>query len=125
MLSKKDEENMYDSDGDGDSEGDMDDEDGPKRRRPRVECIMGDRSAEELRNHHPQRITADFKWGSRTVTLTSDFDAGNMCRAEQGDCPNHVSHHQVLVRSNQDAILTNAFLFLVQYMDVERLNALL
>lgn len=98
MHSKKEDENIYESDGDGDSEGDMDDEDGAKRRRPRVECIMGDRSLEELRNHHPQRITADFKWGQRTVTLTSNFDAGNMCRAEQADCPNHVSGQHVSTR---------------------------
>ena len=90
-MSKKEEEN-YESDADGDSEGDMDDDEAPKRRRPRVECIMGDRTAEELRRHHPQRITVDFRWGARTVVLTSDFDAGNMCRAEQADCPNHVSN---------------------------------
>ena len=90
MTSKKEEEN-YESDADGDSEGDLDDDEAPKRRRPRVECIMGDRTAEELRNHHPQRITVDFKWAARTVTLTSDFDAGNKVRAEQADCQNHVS----------------------------------
>ena len=94
MQSKKEEEN-YDSDNDGDSEGDAEDEEGPKRRRQRVECIMGNRSAEELRNHHPQRITAQFKWGNRNVTLSSDFDAGNMARVEQTDCPNHVSNQSL------------------------------
>ena len=92
MQPKKEEDN-YDSDGDGDSEGDMEEDDGPRRVRRRVECIMGDRSAEELRNDHPQRVTVDFKWGARTVVLTSDFDAGNMCRCEQADAQNHVSRN--------------------------------
>lgn len=47
----------------GDSEGDMDEDgaDKPNRpKRPRVECIMGDYTEEQLRNMHPQRTTVEF-----------------------------------------------------------------
>lgn len=44
--------------------------------------MMGEKSDEELRNTHPQRITVEFPLGKGAVTLTSDFDAGNMARCE-------------------------------------------
>lgn len=44
-----------------DSEPEQDEDvPGDKRKAPCVECIMGDRSAEELRNHHPQRNKFEF-----------------------------------------------------------------
>jgi hypothetical protein len=65
------------------SEGEEEsDNDAPKMKRKQVECIMGDYTAEQLRNMHPQRTTFPFKMGKSQVTLTSDFDAGNMVRCE-------------------------------------------
>lgn len=55
----------------------------PKKRHFQVECVMGDRSLEELRNTHPQRSTFNFTLGQSEITVTSDFDAGNMARCEQ------------------------------------------
>ena len=43
---------------------------------------MGDYTEEELRNMHPERTTHVFNVGKSKVTLTSDFDAGNMARCE-------------------------------------------
>jgi len=40
---------------------------------------------------HPQRSTFKFKHGKNELTITSDFDAGNMARCEQMDSGNHVS----------------------------------
>ena len=68
-------------------------DDAPKVKRKQVECIMGDYTAEQLRNMHPQRSTFNFKIGKNQVTLTSDFDAGNMVRCEQMESGNHVSFH--------------------------------
>ena len=68
-------------DDNADSGEDNDDaEDRPKRRQ--VECIMGNHTAEELRNMHPQRNTLTFDWSHVKVTFSSDFDAGNMARCE-------------------------------------------
>ena len=93
------------------SEGDEEDEEeenggAPKKARKQVECIMGDYSAEELRNMHPQRTTFEFKMGQKNnkVVISSDFDAGNMARCEQMDSGNHVS-----IRNN----MLNIFCFLV------------
>lgn len=62
-------------------------------RRKQVECIIGDKTPEELRAKHPQRSTHHFTIGKSPVTITSDFDAGNMSRCEQhSDQPNHVSY---------------------------------
>ena len=75
------------------SEGEEDSgDDAPKQKRKQVQCIMGDFTAEQLRNMHPQRSTFGFKVGKSQVTLTSDFDAGNMVRCEQMDSGNHVSN---------------------------------
>lgn len=44
-----------------DSEPEQDEDvPGDRRKAPCVECIMADRSPEDLRNHHPQRNTFDF-----------------------------------------------------------------
>lgn len=48
-----------------------------------VECIIGDKTPEELRTRHPQRTTHNFTIGKSNITITSDFDAGNMSRCEQ------------------------------------------
>ena len=88
------------------SEGDEEDEEdengcAPKKVRKQFECIMGDYSAEELRNMHPQRTTFEFKMGQKSskVVITSDFDAGNMARCEQMDSGNHVStrNHALII----------------------------
>ena len=50
MASKREDE--YNGSDEGDSEGD-DEEKASRPRRPRVECIMGNKSLEELRNTHP------------------------------------------------------------------------
>lgn len=84
---KKDKEEN--SEGDEDSGDDQDDK--PKVKRKQVECIMGDLTAEQLRNMHPQRTTHEFTMGKSKVTITSDFDAGNMARCEQMESMNHVS----------------------------------
>lgn len=74
------------------SEGEEEsDNDAPRVKRKQVECIMGDYTAEQLRNMHPQRTNFDFKMAKNTVTVTSDFDAGNMVRCEQMESGNHVS----------------------------------
>ena len=76
----------------------------PKRRH--VECIMGNYTAEQLRNMHPQRTTHNFKVGNSDVIITSDFDAGNMARCEQMESGNHVSYILILTP-------------IVQHMDVK------
>ena len=96
MKAMKGEEAKAEIVDEGDSEGDVDDDDelGPGKKgrsKCRVECIMGDRSPEDLRNDHPERTTVQFQVSKHSVTITSDFDAGNMARCEQGDSANHVS----------------------------------
>jgi len=54
-MSKEIERDIDDSDPEPDE-----DVPGDKRKAPCVECIMGDKSAEELRNHHPQRSKFEF-----------------------------------------------------------------
>ena len=75
---------------DGDSEGGNDGEQ-VKPRKLKVECIIGNKTEEELRELHPQRNTFEFPVYGATVTVTSDFDAGNMARCEQMESGNHVS----------------------------------
>lgn len=87
MDKEKEEYNSDSNNSGGDEDGGMDEQTktAVKKvlRRRNVECIMGDQTPEELRAKHPQRTTHQFKIGKADVTITSDFDAGNMCRCEQ------------------------------------------
>lgn len=78
------------------SEGALDEEEQDEQKKPKrfkVQCIIGDQSPETLRNLHPQRSTFEFNLGKSEslVTITSNFDAGNMARCEQSESKNHVS----------------------------------
>ena len=80
-----------DDEGSEDNCSQYSDEDKGRAPRKQVECIMGQYTLEQLRSMHPQRSTYNFKMGNNPVTITSNFDAGNMARCEQLDSGNHVS----------------------------------
>ena len=65
MKSQKEQQANENSD-DGGSEGDVDEEDKQnKRKRVRVECVVGNRTEEELMSMHPQRTTFEYQlWKS-------------------------------------------------------------
>ena len=71
-----------DSASNDDSSGDDDDGQQPeKRKAPQIQSMIGEYTMEELKGMHPQRNV--FQFGH--ITISSDFDAGNLARCEEGD----------------------------------------
>jgi hypothetical protein len=75
-----------------------DDERDKKKVCNQIISMIGEFTMEELKNMHPQRNT--FTLGR--IVITSDFDGGNLSRAEDGDeygCVSYTILHKLIVQS--------------------------